>query len=661
MAKSGTMDVETQDGSLANGTSNDHSEGTKSDQPSDEDDEEEKDLEKYTKALLASLSINDSDDVPEETSEDNHYDEEDYALEDSLFQEDNKITTATSLVVESLLQDLCQVYTADAEQARRCYKMICQILYQMRVIDESYKMREFEGMRNQYQRVFHHLLNTPVGSSIPAWPSNDVTNEWSHYHREFDEINYIAGGGFGKVFLVKHKLDDTDYAVKKISIRSEGIKSVMKYLSEVKTFAALNHANIVQYKAAWLELGENANNNNFSDNSDDESVSDDSATTDAANNTNSFSKGDNAYIYPDVISTVEIETSFKRQDATDSSEFEINFQESPHYSYNNATRSRSVKRTKRQSFSEGSSLKNGTICTMQDIKNMRLEGRQQRATVGGQKWATLYIQMALCPSTLQQWLQQRNLAEELAEQSVTAALVPVGGCNVRYQTIVEILKQLLKGLKYIHSKKIVHHDIKPSNIFIQEDNGSMLVQLGDFGLACPLQSARHSIAGGTKLYAAPEQIQGTCVSKSDMYSLGIVLLELTASFRTDMERVRSITELRKTHGQSAADVLIHSSGINDSPICQSRIASIISQVMVRTHADRPDANGLLAILIRMVSDSPCSKTGAESACRDSNTCVDMTILVKELRTQLAQKDAEIIRLRDLLKQAGIPGDDIDVT
>lgn len=68
------------------------------------------------------------------------------------------------------------------------------------------------------------------------------------------------------MYRVKHKLDGTEYAVKKIPIRSDGIESVKTYLSEVKTFASLNHSNIVQYKAAWLELGAPKTDNAILDN-----------------------------------------------------------------------------------------------------------------------------------------------------------------------------------------------------------------------------------------------------------------------------------------------------------------------------------------------------------------------------------------------------------
>ena len=77
--------------------------------------------------------------------------------------------------------------------------------------------------------------------------------EWSRYHREFQEISFIAAGGFGNVFKALHRLDGIEYAVKKIVVRSGRVTSIMQHLEEVKTLAKLNHTNIISYKGAWIE------------------------------------------------------------------------------------------------------------------------------------------------------------------------------------------------------------------------------------------------------------------------------------------------------------------------------------------------------------------------------------------------------------------------
>jgi len=53
------------------------------------------------------------------------------------------------------------------------------------------------------------------------------------------------------------------------------------------------------------------------------------------------------------------------------------------------------------------------------------------------------------------------------------------------------------------------HILQPSNIFIST-SGQLQIQLGDFGLACPLQKEKHHSVIGTHLYAAPEQLEGKC-------------------------------------------------------------------------------------------------------------------------------------------------------
>lgn len=115
-----------------------------------------------------------------------------------------KITTPLSILIESLVKNLCNVYEPDEKNAKTLYNLICEKLFEMKLIDESYKMVEFEGMRGQYERAFHQLVIAARGGKQPtpihAFSLNtDLMNDWSHYYREFEEIEYIAGGGFGQV------------------------------------------------------------------------------------------------------------------------------------------------------------------------------------------------------------------------------------------------------------------------------------------------------------------------------------------------------------------------------------------------------------------------------------------------------------------------------
>ncbi len=94
------------------------------------------------------------------------------------------------------------------------------------------------------------------------------------------------------------------------------------------------------------------------------------------------------------------------------------------------------------------------------------------------------------------------------------------------QEIIAVGKGICSALILCHSKNIIHRDIKPGNIFFNDEGN---YKLGDFGIAKILEAsdaAMASTAIGTALYAAPEQISRSYDSRVDIYSLGLVLYEL---------------------------------------------------------------------------------------------------------------------------------------
>lgn len=102
----------------------------------------------------------------------------------------------------------------------------------------------------------------------------------------------------------------------------------------------------------------------------------------------------------------------------------------------------------------------------------------------------------------------------------------------RIRRLTGALDQVLSALSYVHRRGLVHRDLKPTNIMVDDQRRARVM---DFGLVKPLDAADSTLTGtgkivGTYRYMSPEQVQGKTVDeRSDLYSLGVILYELLSA------------------------------------------------------------------------------------------------------------------------------------
>lgn len=114
--------------------------------------------------------------------------------------------------------------------------------------------------------------------------------------------------------------------------------------------------------------------------------------------------------------------------------------------------------------------------------------------------------------------------------------------------IVKLGKDICNALILCHDKGIIHRDIKPENIFFNDDG---TFKLGDFGVSKLMDFSMDTSAStmvGTIRYAAPEQFSGHHDKRIDVYSLGLVLYELSnrnhPPFSTDAPNLQESAIMR---------------------------------------------------------------------------------------------------------------------
>ena len=170
---------------------------------------------------------------------------------------------------------------------------------------------------------------------------------------------------------------------------------------------------------------------------------------------------------------------------------------------------------------------------------------------------------------------QHYIVMEYIEGKTLKQLLQKRG-SLTLSEVIDIMNQLSDGLAHAHDAYIIHRDIKPQNIMI-EDNG--LIKITDFGIAMALNSTQltqtNSVMGSVH-YLPPEQANGKgSTIKSDIYSLGILMYELltgSVPFRGDnaveialkhlKEKVPSIRRQNPTIPQSVENIVLKATAKN---------------------------------------------------------------------------------------------------
>ncbi|XP_041892771.1 eukaryotic translation initiation factor 2-alpha kinase 1 isoform X1 [Corvus kubaryi] len=537
---------------------------------------------------------------PEESPEP-RFDESDVPAELRVANGSQKFVKFTStiqnqLLLVSLLEHLCHMYTHNPVHSRCLFRILRQAFTRTGLLSPFAFCDEFSTVRLQHNRAIAELMKAANQQILNGELDNGESHaigekevlfeaQTSRYLIEFEEVARLGKGGYGKVYKVRNKLDGQFYAIKKIKIKKATRRDCMKVLREVKVLAGLQHPNIVGYHTAWMEqvqtvhpkagktimelqplsLEQESSNDHchiqsvesdssiiFADLTSQEKKSCDSTNLknlggesvqnmDVRNDfTNSNSK---ECVKPNKCElSIELQEDFVHNVNSLSTDVENHSTRGRHSSLDQDASTESQSSSESKSYSEECSKNEVALCGEFEVEYHLM----------------LHIQMQLCEISLWDWIVDRNKRCNKRSEDTSS---PYHLVDVRWTT--KIFQEVVEGVCYIHSMGVMHRDIKPRNIFLHGSDHQ--VKIGDFGLACKdllwddadqwfqteringkrINGLTHTSGVGTCLYASPEQLQGSHYDfKSDMYSMGVILLELFQPFGTEMERTEVLTHLR---------------------------------------------------------------------------------------------------------------------
>ncbi len=195
--------------------------------------------------------------------------------------------------------------------------------------------------------------------------------------------------------------------------------------------------------------------------------------------------------------------------------------------------------------------------------------------------------------------------------------------DIDVEAFLNIALQLVKALGDVHKKNVIHKDVNPSNILINEDTQE--VKLADFGISTLLekenQAAIHiTELEGTLAYMSPEQtgrMNRTIDYRSDFYSLGVTFYEMLCGTLPFV----SEDPMELVHGHIARQAL---SPREINPLIPKAVSDIVMKLMAKTAEERyQSANGLIADLEKCLQ-----------AIKNGETTIEFTLGTKDKQGKL---------------------------
>ena len=414
--------------------------------------------------------------------------------------------------------------------------------------DPKKRPSAFELLPNEFLRNDDPVIDedSPLSSranSMPLYGSSKpfrLRHDSSHlkttsrYANDFVEFGRLGKGGFGEVVRARNKLDGTMYAIKKITQTSTAALSGV--LSEVMLLSRLNHPFIVRYYTAWIEE-------------------------------------EGMLRQEDVLSEISEPSNSLLSHIPTSNTQGLDFISSSGYpaiefGYDNDDE---------DPLSEAVVDEDDSTEELENVPSLSVKARR-RSSGNVTSKVTLYIQMEYC---------DRQTLRDLMR----------GELHTNIEECWRLFRQILEGLVHVHSNGVIHRDLKPENIFITLGEANT-VRLGDFGLARPGEATNKSALKsfvdprltasiGTSIYVAPEVRSsggGSYNEKADMYSLGIILFEMSYPLETGMERAQILGNIRR-------DASILPSAFNEAE--KMLQGDVIRALLKHKVSERPSSQELL--------------------------------------------------------------------